>query len=115
MMKGKVPGDASPAFPGFEISRAGGRRAASRRRSSMLPRFRLAFGMAVILATGVGQARAQYYPGYGAFGWGGWGGASTAQGDIARGLGFYNMETGAALEETAISNRINEEAVARWN
>jgi len=82
----------------------------------MLRRFPLALGTAVLLATAMmGEARAQYYPGYGGYGWGGWGGGSTAQGDIARGLGFYNIGAGVYNEKTAIADSINTDTVMRWN
>lgn len=84
----------------------------------MLRRFRLALGTAVVLATAMGEARAQYYPGYGSYGWSGWsgwGGGSTAQGDIARGLGYYNIGAGVYNEKTAIANSINTDTVTRWN
>jgi hypothetical protein len=63
-------------------------------------------------------ARAQwgygYYPyGYGGYGWGGWGG--TAQGDIARGLGYFNMGAGIYNRQTAIARAINTDTAIRWN
>src|SRR5271157_445261 len=78
----------------------------------------LAFGIVLWLAALSGQARAQwgygYYPyGYGGYGWGGWGG--TAQGDIARGLGYFNMGAGIYNRETAIARSINIDTVIRWN
>ncbi|MFO0893267.1 MAG: hypothetical protein U0790_29530, partial [Isosphaeraceae bacterium] len=62
------------------------------------------------------EAKAQWgYPGgYGGYGWGGWG-ASTAQGDIARGLGMYAMGAGYYNQQTAIANSINTDTVMRWN
>lgn len=77
--------------------------------------FRLALAVAAFLATAIGEARAQYYPGYGGFGWGGWGGGGTPQGNIARGLGFYEMGAGAYNEETAVANSVNADTVLRWN
>ena len=81
-------------------------------------RSRLAFGIVLLLAALSGQARAQwgygYYPyGYGGYGWGGWGG--TAQGDIARGLGYFNMGAGVYNVDTAIARSINLDTVIRWN
>jgi len=81
----------------------------------MIRRLSLALALAALVATTIGEARAQYYPGYGAYGWGGWGGGSTAQGDIARGLGFYNIGAGIYNQETAVANSINEDTVTRWN
>lgn len=81
----------------------------------MLRRSRLALGTAVVLATLMGEARAQYYPGYGGYGWGGWGGGSTAQGDIARGLGYYNIGAGIYNQQTAVANSINTDTIMRWN
>jgi len=71
--------------------------------------------MSALLATAVGEARAQYYPGYGSYGWGGWGGTGTVGGDMARGLGFYNMGAGIYNEQTAEANSINVDTVTRWN
>jgi len=78
----------------------------------------LAFGIVLSLAALSGQARAQwgygYYPyGYGGYGWGGWGG--TAQGDIARGLAYFNMGAGIYNVDTAIARSINLDTVIRWN
>src|SRR5258708_2683459 len=81
----------------------------------MVRRLSLALALAALVATTIGEARAQYYPGYGAYGWGGWGGRSTVQGDIARGLGFYNIGAGIYNEDTAIADSINEDTVTRWN
>ncbi len=73
----------------------------------------LMFALAAIQGS---WARAQWgYPGgYGGFGWGGWG-ATTAQGDIARGLGQYAMGAGFYNRETAVANSINTDTVMRWN
>ena len=81
-------------------------------------RVRLAFGIVLSLASLSGQARAQwgygYYPyGYGGYGWGGWG--ATAQGDIARGLGYFNMGAGVYNRQTAIARAINTDTAIRWN
>jgi hypothetical protein len=81
----------------------------------MVRSFRLAWGVAVALAIVASEARAQYYPGYGGYGWGGWGGGATVQGDIARGLGYYNMGAGVYNEKTAIANSINADTVMRFN
>ena len=72
-----------------------------------------AFGVVVVLAIATGESRAQ--GGYGRYGWGGWGGGSTVQGDIARGLGFYDIGRGVYNRETAIANSINTDTVIRWN
>jgi hypothetical protein len=71
--------------------------------------------MAIILALTAGEARAQYYGGYGPWGWGGWAGGSTVQGDIARGLGFFELGAGAYNEATARANAINADTIMRWN
>jgi len=72
--------------------------------------------LAAFLATAIGEARAQYYPGYGAYGWGGWGGGgNTVQGNIARGLGYYEVGAGIYNEDTAIANSVNEDTITRWN
>jgi len=68
--------------------------------------------------TASGEARAQFgygnYPGgYGGYGWGGWGG--TVQGNIARGLGAYDVGAGVYNEDTAIANSINTDTAMRWN
>jgi len=68
--------------------------------------------MTIVLASAAGESRAQYYGGYG---WGGWGGASTVQGGIARGLGYYNIGAGVYNEQTAEANAINADTVMRWN
>jgi hypothetical protein len=79
---------------------------------------RLAFGMVLWLAALSGHVNAQwgfgFYPyGYGGYGWGGWGG--TAQGDLARGLGYFNMGAGIYNYETAVARSINLDTVMRWN
>lgn|GEM_PF-6814329 len=48
------------------------------------------------------------------YGWGGWGG-STAQGDIARGLGAFNVGVGQANLADAQARSINTDTVIRWN
>ncbi|QEH38153.1 hypothetical protein OJF2_67510 [Aquisphaera giovannonii] len=82
----------------------------------------LAVGAALSLAAFTGQARAQfgygYYPqGYGGYGWGGWGGGigGTAQGDIARGLGYFNIGAGQYNKDTAVANSIDTDTAMRWN
>ncbi|QEH36735.1 hypothetical protein OJF2_53200 [Aquisphaera giovannonii] len=82
----------------------------------MSRRFLTAGAMVVALLAINEPARAQWgYPGgYGGWGWGGWG-ASTAQGDIARGLGMYAMGAGVYNQQTAVANSINTDTVMRWN
>ncbi|WP_165229792.1 hypothetical protein [Aquisphaera insulae] len=83
----------------------------------------LTAGALLSLAAFPGQARAQfgygYYPaGYGGYGWGGWGlggYGGTAEGDIARGLGYFNMGAGIYNQETAVANSINTDTAMRWN
>jgi hypothetical protein len=80
--------------------------------------FLLALGLMLAQAQFPAPARAQwgygYYPyGYGGYGWGGWGG--TAQGDIARGLGYFNMGAGVYNRQTAIARSINTDTAMRWN
>ncbi len=69
-----------------------------------------------LLGSLAGAAQAQYgYPGgYGGFGWGGWG-ATTAQGDIARGLGMFNMGTGVGNLYNAEANAVNTQTTMAWN
>ncbi len=78
----------------------------------------LAFCLALALGSLPSITRGQwgygYYPyGYGGYGWGGWGG--TAQGDIARGLGYFNMGAGIYNVDTAIARSINVDTMIRWN
>jgi len=77
--------------------------------------FRRAFGMVIVLALMAGEARAQYYGGYGRYGWGGWGGGGTVQGNVARGLGYYDMGAGVYNLDTAEANAINANTVEQWN
>lgn len=75
-------------------------------------------GALVALSASSGTVRAQwgygYYPyGYGGYGWGGWGG--TVQGDIARGLGYFNLGAGIYNRETAQARSINTDTAMRWN
>jgi hypothetical protein len=70
--------------------------------------------MMVVLALAAGEARAQYSWDYSPYGWGGWGG-STVQGDIARGLGYYNIGAGIYNRDTAVANSINADTIMRWN
>jgi hypothetical protein len=87
----------------------------------MRERSRWLIGMIVAVAALSGPSQAQYgygyYPyGYGRFGWGGWGGwGGTAQGDIARGLGYFNMGAGIYNHQTAIAAAINTDTLMRWN
>ena len=86
----------------------------------MLRGSRWALAMAVLLAIAPNRSQAQfgngYYPGgYGNYGWGGWNGTSTAGGNIARGLGYYNMGAGVYNEDTAVANAVNANTVMRWN
>jgi len=72
--------------------------------------------LAAFAATG--EAHAQfgygYYPGgYGGYGWGGW--TNTVQGNVARGLGAYNVGAGVYNEDTAIANSVNTDTAMRWN
>jgi hypothetical protein len=71
--------------------------------------------LAIAIISWPQAARAQYgYPsGYGGYGWGGWG--STPQGNIARGLGYFNMGRGVYNEDTAVARSINTDTVMRWN
>jgi hypothetical protein len=84
----------------------------------MYRRVILTIGLLAALTAFTGESRAQwgygYYPyGYGGYGWGGWGG--TVQGDIARGLGYFNMGAGIYNRETAIARSINTDTAIRWN
>jgi hypothetical protein len=82
----------------------------------MLRRFRWTLGIAAALAVVANDAQAQYYGGYGAFGWGGWGGGgATVQGDIARGLGMYNVGVGERNLLDAQATSINADTVVRFN
>jgi hypothetical protein len=79
---------------------------------------KLAFALILVFPALAGESRAQwgygYYPyGYGGYGWGGWG--ATAQGDIARGLAYFNMGAGIYNRETAIARSINTDTAMRWN
>lgn len=77
-------------------------------------RFIPALTLAIAVAAS-GTARAQFgYPGgYGGYGWGGWG--STPQGDIARGLGAFNLGAGQGNLLDAQAQSINTDTVLRWN
>jgi len=77
----------------------------------MIRGFQRALGMSIVLTLAAGEARAQYYGGYG---WGGWGG-ETVQGSIARGLGAYNVGAGVYNLDTAQANSINADTIMRWN
>jgi len=79
-----------------------------------------AMGLALVLAFGPSDARAQWgygmYPGgYGGWGWGGWGAGSTVGGSVAQGLGMFNIGAGVYNEKTAVANSINTDTVMRWN
>lgn len=80
----------------------------------MTVRFRVLplIGLAVALALPGAPARAQYGYGWGRFG--GWG-ASTAQGDMARGLGSLAAGAGQYNQQTAVANSINANTVMRHN
>jgi hypothetical protein len=78
----------------------------------------LSFAIFLAAAVFTGEAKAQwgygYYPyGYGGYGWGGWG--STVQGDIANGLGYFNLGAGIYERETAIARSIDVDTFIRWN
>lgn len=82
----------------------------------MHPGSRWALGMLIGLSMAAGEAQAQFYGGYGGYGWGGWGGGTaSAPGNMARGLGYYNMGAGAYNEDTAQANAVNADTLARWN
>jgi len=79
----------------------------------MLRGVRLFTGLTAILIASGGVAHSQYYGGgFGNYGWGGWGGA-TPQGEIARGMGMYNVGAGVYNEKTAVANSINADTVMR--
>jgi hypothetical protein len=70
----------------------------------------------VLLALGAGSARGQFgymYPG-GFGGWGGWG-ATTAQGDMARGMGMFAMGVGQYNVDTAAARSVNADTAMRMN
>jgi len=76
--------------------------------------------MVVVLAIVPVRAQAQfgygYYPGgYAGYGWGGWGGASTVQGSMARGLGYFYNGEGIFNRDTAIAQAVDANTVMRWN
>ena len=78
----------------------------------------LVFAILLSLVALSSQAHAQWgygsYPyGYGGFGWGGW--AGTAEGDIARGLGYFAIGAGSYNEETAVARAIDTDTAIRWN
>jgi hypothetical protein len=78
---------------------------------------RLALGVLVVLAGGVGQAHAQYgynYPGgYGMYGWSRWG-ADPASGYMA-GLGSYARGQGVYELLDAKAQAINTDTMVKWN
>jgi hypothetical protein len=77
----------------------------------MLRCVRIALGVTVILTLSAGNASAQWGYGWGAFG--GW--SSSLEGDVARGLGYYNMGAGIYNRETAIARSINADTYMRLN
>jgi TfoX/Sxy family transcriptional regulator of competence genes len=77
----------------------------------MLRCFRITLGLAVILTLSAGNARAQW--GYGWGGYGGW--SSSLQGDVARGMGYYNIGAGIYNRQTAIARSINADTYMRLN
>jgi hypothetical protein len=78
----------------------------------MLRNVRFGLAIGVLLALGAGDAQAQYYR----YGWGGWGGGvGSLPGDIARGLGYYDIGAGIYNEQTAEANAINEATIKDWN
>jgi len=77
----------------------------------MLRCVRIALGLTVILTLSAGNVRAQW--GYGWGGYGGW--SSTLQGDVARGLGAYNVGAGVYNRDTAIARSINADTYMRLN
>lgn len=87
------------------------------RRSKLCPGIALVSALALFQ---VSDAKAQYgfgygaYPnGYGDYGWGGWSG--TVGGDIARGLGSFDVGAGVYNLDTAQAASINTDTVMRWN
>jgi hypothetical protein len=77
----------------------------------MLRCVRIALGLTVILTLSAGNASAQWGYGWGAYG--GW--SSSLQGDVARGLGVYNIGAGIYNRETAIARSINADTYMRLN
>ena len=77
----------------------------------MLRCVRIALGLAVILTLSAGNARAQW--GYGWGGYGGW--SSSLQGDVARGMGYYNIGAGIYNRDTAVARSINADTYMRLN
>jgi hypothetical protein len=79
---------------------------------------RLGYGICALLVL-TPQTRAQvvYPDGYGAYGWGGWSGSGggTADGDVARGLGYFMSGAGEYNRQTAVANAINANTVLGWN
>ena len=83
-------------------------------------------GAAILAASGLGQADAQYYGGsgfgaggygFGSGGFGGWGGrgAVSAVGDEERGAGAEAAGIGLANQEDAVAGSINTDTVLRYN
>ena len=77
----------------------------------MLRSFRITLGLAVILTLSAENARAQW--GYGWGGYGGW--SSSLQGDVARGMGYYNIGAGIYNRQTAVARSINADTYMRLN
>jgi hypothetical protein len=73
----------------------------------------LVFALAVAHGT-CAQAQWGYPGGFGDWGWGGWG-ASTAEGDVARGMGAFAAGAGFYNLNTAKANAIDTDTVVTWN
>jgi hypothetical protein len=74
-----------------------------------------AFVFALAVAHGTwAQAQWGYPGGFGDFGWGGWG-ASTAEGDVARGMGAFAAGAGFYNLNTAKAESIDTDTVIKWN
>lgn len=79
-------------------------------------------GAAILAASGLGEADAQYYGGsgfgaggYGFGGFGGWGGAVSAVGDEERGVGAEAAGIGLGNQEDAVAGSINTDTLLRYN
>jgi hypothetical protein len=82
------------------------------RRFPMLPKARIAAGLALIFSMTTRDVHAQW--GYGGWGWGGWG-ASTPGSAAAQGAGYYAMGAGMYNLDTAQARSINADTAMRWN